>query len=73
MRTKNKSYKGEIEATLPLELTVKGDFHPDLGTSALRVFFGDLEITDRLSKAELQSLGSDFEESMRDEGEHRGH
>lgn len=72
MKIKNRSYQGSTESEVLLEVTLRGEYHPEQGTSDLRVFVGQHDITDQLSKYQLQSLGTDFEESMRDELEYGG-
>ncbi len=72
MRPKNKPFQGQSESIVMLDVILKGEYHPEQGTSDLRVFAGPFDITDQLSKYQLQSLGSDFEQGMRDEAEYGG-
>lgn len=61
-------YSGETGGTFN---TTYGQHLPKDGpeVSGLRVFLGPYDITEQLSKAEIQEIETDFEEVMREEDE----
>jgi hypothetical protein len=72
MRPRNTARTCETETEILLSVRVTGQYLSGQGTSDLRVFAGPHEITDQLSKYQLQTIATDFEETMRDEEEYRG-
>jgi hypothetical protein len=72
MRPKNSARLGAIETEIVFSVRVTGQYMPGQGTADLKVFAGQHDITDALSKYQLQTIGTDFEEAMRDEEEYHG-